>query len=113
MPPPAEPKIYHIVHADRLPSIIADGNLWCDAEIARRQAANPGMGTTIPPPVREDKQAEFLLVEQSFPWELVNQVGVISRQVRERVRAVLPKADHRPRLEILPGWYYWPRGRPC
>lgn len=40
---PAVPKIYHIVHADRLPSIIADGYLWCDAEIIQR---NPG-GTTI------------------------------------------------------------------
>ncbi len=47
MPLPAKPKIYHIAHLDRLPSIIADGNLWCDAEIARRQAANPDMGTTI------------------------------------------------------------------
>lgn len=43
MPMPIAPKIYHIVHADRLPSIIADGNLWCDAEIMRRNAA----GTTI------------------------------------------------------------------
>jgi hypothetical protein len=43
MPPPASPKIYHIVHVDRLPSIIADGVLWCDAEIVRR--APPG--TTI------------------------------------------------------------------
>lgn len=43
MPPPAAPKIYHIVHVDRLPSIIADGVLWCDAEIVRR--APPG--TTI------------------------------------------------------------------
>ena len=41
-PPPAEPKIYHIVHVDRLSSIIADGNLWCDAEIMRREAGNPG-----------------------------------------------------------------------
>lgn len=40
---PAEPKIYHIVHVDRLPSIIADGWLWCDAEIIRRAPA----GTTI------------------------------------------------------------------
>ncbi len=40
---PAEPKIYHIVHADRLPSIIADGWLWCDAEIVRRSPP----GTTI------------------------------------------------------------------
>ena len=30
MAPPAQPKIYHIAHFDRLPSIIADGSLWCD-----------------------------------------------------------------------------------
>ena len=38
--PPAEPKIYHIVHVDRLASIVADGLLWCDAEAQRR--ASPG-----------------------------------------------------------------------
>jgi len=43
MPMPATPKIYHIVHVDRLPSIVADGFLWSDAEIVRR--ARPG--TTI------------------------------------------------------------------
>ena len=43
MPVPVNPKIYHIVHVDRLPSIIADGGLLCDAEIARRDA----VGTTI------------------------------------------------------------------
>ena len=49
MPVPDQPKIYHIVHVDRLPSVIAEGNLLCDAEIVRRAAANPahGMGTTI------------------------------------------------------------------
>lgn len=40
---PAQPKIYHIVHVDRLSSIIADQNLWCDAEIVRRSPP----GTTI------------------------------------------------------------------
>jgi len=40
---PAEPKIYHILHVDRLPSVIADGFLWCDAEVARRSCP----GTTI------------------------------------------------------------------
>ena len=43
MPVPDRPNIYHIVHVDRLPSIIADGCLWCDAEIVRRQPP----GTTI------------------------------------------------------------------
>ena len=47
MPPPAAPKIYHIVHVDRLPSIIAEGGLLCDAEIVRRQTAGQAMGTTI------------------------------------------------------------------
>lgn len=40
---PVQPKLYHIVHVDRLPSIVADGLLWCDAEIVRRAPA----GTTI------------------------------------------------------------------
>lgn len=43
MPVPANPKIYHIVHVDRLPSIIADGCLWSDAAMLRRSAT----GTTI------------------------------------------------------------------
>ena len=33
---PANPKIYHIVHVDRLPSIIADGVLWSDREARER-----------------------------------------------------------------------------
>ena len=43
MPPPAQPKIYHIAHVDRLPSILADGELWCD----RRILARAGAGTVI------------------------------------------------------------------
>lgn len=43
MPVPAQPKIYHICHVDRLPSIVADRHLWCDAEVVRRAPA----GTTI------------------------------------------------------------------
>ena len=40
---PTEPKIYHIVHVDRLASIVSDGYLWSDAE-ARRSGVG---GTTI------------------------------------------------------------------
>lgn len=39
---PESPKIYHIVHVDRLASIAANG-LWCDAEVIRREPP----GTTI------------------------------------------------------------------
>lgn len=39
-PPPANPKIYHIAHVDRLASIVASGGLICDAVMA--QNANAG-----------------------------------------------------------------------
>ena len=40
---PSSIRLYHIVHVDRLPSIIAEGQLWCDA----RMAARAGAGTAI------------------------------------------------------------------
>jgi hypothetical protein len=43
---PAQPKIYHIVHVDRLPSVIADGWLWCDAEIVRLSPPGTNIGMT-------------------------------------------------------------------
>ena len=43
-PVPAQPKIYHIVHVDRLPSIIADRHLLCDSQIIQTRANS---GTTI------------------------------------------------------------------
>lgn len=43
MPVPANPKIYHIVHVDRLASIVAGGMLLCDAAIAAQVVP----GTTI------------------------------------------------------------------
>jgi hypothetical protein len=42
-PPPPNPKLYHIVHVDRLASIVADERLLCDAVMMNRQ----GAGTTI------------------------------------------------------------------
>lgn len=46
MPPPAKPKLYHIVHVDKLPSIIADGRLLCDATMANRANAGTVIGMT-------------------------------------------------------------------
>lgn len=213
MPAPAQPKIYHIVHVDRLPSIVADGGLWCDAEITRR--APPGtmigmgnikqrrltelrldthpdlhVGDCVPfyfcprsimlylihrgnhpelgyrggqGPIlhleadlratvawaerhgrrwaftlsnagsyffedrgdlaqldevdwtavqardwqshKEGKQAEFLL-ENRFPWHLVERIGVCSRPVYQRVANAMPVDGHRPALEIRTDWYY-------
>jgi ssDNA thymidine ADP-ribosyltransferase, DarT len=45
--PPAQPKIYHIVHVDRLASIVADGFLSCDAAMAKRANAGTTIGMSI------------------------------------------------------------------
>lgn len=46
MTTPAEPKIYHIVHVDRLASIVVDGCLWCDATVLRRSSSGTSIGMT-------------------------------------------------------------------
>ena len=213
-PPPAQPKIYHILHVDRLASVIADGRLDCDATIVRRGApgttigmsrikarrltlpvhCHPGdcVGDYVPfyfcprsimlyliyranhpdltyrggqepiihlqadlqrviawadangrrwaftlsnagayypefradvgqlheinwpavlsndfrhPDNKEGKQAEFL-VHQSFPWKLVERVGVYSAAVARQVADAMDGAAHRPPIEVLRAWYY-------
>ncbi|MCY3606229.1 MAG: DUF4433 domain-containing protein [Gammaproteobacteria bacterium] len=54
MPPPATPKIYHIVHVDRLASILSDASLWCDADVQRQTRP----GTTIG--IEEIKQRRLI-----------------------------------------------------
>lgn len=209
---PSQPKIYHIVHVDRLPSIIESGDLWCDAEIMRRApsgttigmnhikqrrlqlplSSHPGLcvGDCVPfyfcprsimlyviyrnhfdlaykggqEPIihlkadlhnavkwamqnskrwaftlsnagayyfedrsnlsqlneidwnavqahnwmnhKEGKQAEFLM-EYSFPWHLVEYIGVYSRSVYRKVTSALSVVgNHRPQIEIKTDWYY-------
>lgn len=210
---PAQPKLYHIAHVDRLPSIVADGCLWCDAEVARRRPVGTmiGMNTIkqrrlselrlnshpdlhvggcVPfyfcprsvmlyliyqanhpelayrggqEPIihfeadlhavaawaqansrrwaftlsnagaryfedrcnlaqldeidwdavqardwqqrKEGKQAEFLL-QHSFPWTLVQRIGVQSPAVYRQVANALPAQGHRPAVEIRTDWYY-------
>lgn len=208
---PKRPKIYHIVHVDRVESIVADGCLWCDAEVERRASqgttigmsrikqrrlteltltSHPGLyvGACVPfyfsprsvmlyllhmgnqvsyqggqgsivhleadlqrtvewavennrrwafslsnagsyhfedrsdlsqlgeidwdavqasswKQCRERKQAEFL-IEQSFPWDLVERIGVCSSTVYRTVSEVLPTGGHRPPVEVRSDWYY-------
>lgn len=210
---PLRPKIYHIVHVDRLPSIVADRCLWCDADTLNRASpgttigmnriklrrlnelsltSRPGLrvGGCVPfyfcprsvmlflihrandpdldyrggqSPIvhleadmratvawanrqrlrwaftlsnagsryfedrcdlaqlteidwtavqasdwracKERKQAEFL-VEQRFPWELVERIGVFTAGIHERVAEAMSGEEHRPRVEIRREWYY-------
>ena len=41
---PTKPKIYHIVHIDKLAHIVRDGNIWCDAKMAKRAEAGTAIG---------------------------------------------------------------------
>lgn len=210
---PVNPKIYHIVHVDRLASIIANGGLWCDARVVRDGAAgttigmgsiktrrlreltldsHPGLyvGQCVPfyfcprsvmlylihranheelayrggqgpivhleadlrrsvawaaenhrrwaftlsnagsnyfedrcdlgqlaeinwdavqarnwQTVREWKQAEYLM-ENTFPWALIERIGVASPHVYQQVINALPAGGHRPTVEVKHDWYY-------
>lgn len=54
---------------------------------------------------KDGKQAEFL-IEQAFPWHLVERIGVHSQPIAPRVAAAMHGAAHRPVLEIKRDWYY-------
>ena len=213
MPIPAQPKIYHIVHVDRLASIISTGGLLCDAQITTQNTAGTtiGMGSikqrrltkirlTSHPDLyvgqcvpfyfcprsimlyliyqanrceltyrggqgpilhlqidlnaavawanqqqrrwaftlsnagsfyfedrndlaqldkldwdaiqtnqwqscKEGKQAEFL-VEQDFPWHLIETIGVRTNPIYQQVINALQATPHRPPVIIKPEWYY-------
>jgi hypothetical protein len=55
--------------------------------------------------VKERKQADFL-VEESFPWELIERIGVIDEKIAERVASLLREASHRPKVVVAPQWYF-------
>lgn len=57
------------------------------------------------PNTKEYKQAEFLL-EQSSPWSLVRGIGVYSQQIYMQVQQCLLSDAHKPRIKVLPEWYY-------
>jgi hypothetical protein len=216
VPLPLFPKIYHIIHIDRLSSIIADGCLWSDAEIHRRNSSGTTIGMSkikkrrlceltltchphlhvgdcVPfyfcprsvmlyliaqgnhpeltyyggqkpiihleadlhtavawanennrcwaftlsnagskyfedrsdlkqlneinwnavhandwrePAIKEGKQAEFLL-ECSFPWQLIERIGVYSQKMYQQIVNAMPlQYRKRPRIEICEEWYY-------
>lgn len=63
-------------------------------------------GGTVSPSVKEGKQAEFLL-EERFPWSLVERIGVSSSMTTYKAVAnLLAGGAHRPPVEMQPTWYY-------
>ena len=57
------------------------------------------------PEVKEAKQAEFL-VHGTFPFGLVDRIGVGSRGMVDRAEAALHGLDPRPAIELRAQWYY-------
>ena len=58
---PKNPQIVHIMHVDRLPSVIKEKHLWCDAEVATRSLP----GTTIG--IKDIKQNRMMHRLSSHP----------------------------------------------
>ena len=57
------------------------------------------------PSMKEGKQAEFL-VEDSFPWKLVECVGVFDERRKSEVSDLLHGASHIPPVVVKRNWYY-------
>ena len=55
--------------------------------------------------VRDQKQAEFL-IEQNFPWHLVEEIAVYNQSTGQQAVQAIAGAAHRPSVQIRPAWYY-------
>ncbi len=58
MPIPRYSKIFHIVHVDRLPSIVECGGLWSDSEVIRRTLPGTTVGMNH---IKERRRKELTL----------------------------------------------------
>lgn len=55
--------------------------------------------------VKEGKQAEFLM-HDSFPWELIERIGVVDARIKAQAESAIASADHEPLVTVEAGWYY-------
>ncbi len=62
-------------------------------------------GLNVEASVKEGKQAECL-IEERFPWELVERIGVFSNAIANRADQALTGGTHRPTIETRRDWYY-------
>lgn len=54
---------------------------------------------------RDAKQAEFL-VEERFPWHLIEEIAFYDTATGQQAAQSIAGAAHRPSLQSRPGWYY-------
>jgi hypothetical protein len=85
---PAQPKIYHILHLDRLAAVIAAGGLWCDAEMQRRG----GGGTMIG--MGRIKQRRLTLPVRCHPGDHVGDYVPFYFCPRSIMLFIIARANH-------------------
>ena len=55
--------------------------------------------------VQERKQAEFLIFD-SFPWSLVEHIGVFNKNKAALAKAAIMSCSHQPTIQVENGWYF-------
>ena len=55
--------------------------------------------------IQEGKQAEFL-IHDTFPWQLVEKIGVVNKSMLNQVKTILQSTTHKPVVTIERSWYY-------
>lgn len=55
--------------------------------------------------IKDGKQAEFL-VQTSFPWEWVEEIGVFDMEIKRAVTDILLSTRHQPSLHVRREWYF-------
>ncbi len=86
--PPPQPKIYYILHVDRLSSVIDDGHLWSDAVMVGRAAAGTTIGMT------EIKTRRLSLPVDCHPGDHVGDYVPFYFCPRSIMLYVIHKANH-------------------
>jgi hypothetical protein len=84
----------------------ASGYFEDRCDLARLTELNwDAIGARVWVDCRSEKQAEFL-IEDFFPWSLVEQIGVHSEAVGRTVLGTYGECAHRPEVRVQSGWYY-------
>ena len=55
--------------------------------------------------IQERKQAEFLIFD-SFPWPLVEHIGVFNQNIAALANEAIQSSSHRPTIQVENGWYF-------
>jgi len=85
---------------------IVYANFWDDLEQLCNLNWDAIVSTDFSDPLmKEGKQAEFL-IHGSFPWDLIDRIGIYDIKMAGRVEEIVKKSRHQPVVEVRKQWYY-------